>query len=399
MANGKPSDPEEYVIRSGVRSGLKREFAFALKSQAELSPSLGRTRSGQPSPSPLPLPSLSSHRDPKRLKKSNSFVSPAVVVVRPSSNPIPLVEIDHVSSKVEPLPRPAPKQQEDDFKLTEEKAVVENPIVIDGLHEESEVDSASAFSVTAQYPTRTTDPPLPAPPAAVDGNAKPMGTDESLELDDAAAAEMVIDALKVESVTLEIESVPLTPVPESCAVDKPSVVVLEEDLIAAPPPPSVDNAGTSVETPVNMENGVPEKRTKRFTRSSLKVPQIEQEGSGAENPVVINYQDGTKDASCLPDKPARRFTRSLLKSTAEDTVAGGEVSATSTSGGSVGCDETRGGANVDDGSSSITPSKKMELKMSKKIALNKLPNNVRELLGTGLLEGLPVKYIFCVGRV
>ncbi|KAF5751582.1 putative protein binding protein [Tripterygium wilfordii] len=42
MANG--ADPEAFVVRSTIRTGLKREFAFALKSQSEISGLLGRTR-------------------------------------------------------------------------------------------------------------------------------------------------------------------------------------------------------------------------------------------------------------------------------------------------------------------------------------------------------------------
>ncbi|KAK6936126.1 Zinc finger, PHD-finger [Dillenia turbinata] len=42
MAKG--TDSENYVLLSAVRSGLKREFAFALKSQNEIAGSLGRTR-------------------------------------------------------------------------------------------------------------------------------------------------------------------------------------------------------------------------------------------------------------------------------------------------------------------------------------------------------------------
>ncbi|KAI4368738.1 hypothetical protein MLD38_017259 [Melastoma candidum] len=42
MANG--SDAEDFVVKSQVRPGLKREFAFALKAQSELSGTLGRTR-------------------------------------------------------------------------------------------------------------------------------------------------------------------------------------------------------------------------------------------------------------------------------------------------------------------------------------------------------------------
>ncbi|KAK6926698.1 Zinc finger, PHD-finger [Dillenia turbinata] len=42
MAKGR--DSENFVVLSSVRSGLKREFAFALKSQNEIAASLGRTR-------------------------------------------------------------------------------------------------------------------------------------------------------------------------------------------------------------------------------------------------------------------------------------------------------------------------------------------------------------------
>ncbi|XP_027348247.1 uncharacterized protein LOC113859749 [Abrus precatorius] len=45
MANG--ADSEEFVVLSRVRTGLKREFAFAIKAQSEICGSLGRTRSSQ----------------------------------------------------------------------------------------------------------------------------------------------------------------------------------------------------------------------------------------------------------------------------------------------------------------------------------------------------------------
>ncbi|KAM6573738.1 hypothetical protein CsatA_017818 [Cannabis sativa] len=45
MAKG--TDSEEFMVLSQVRTGLKREFAFALKAQAELSGSMGRTRSSK----------------------------------------------------------------------------------------------------------------------------------------------------------------------------------------------------------------------------------------------------------------------------------------------------------------------------------------------------------------
>lgn len=67
MAKGTAS--EEYVVLSSVRSGCKRELAFALKAQSEISGSIGRTRLRrtqarvQMSPAPLVSPN-------KRLKSS-----------------------------------------------------------------------------------------------------------------------------------------------------------------------------------------------------------------------------------------------------------------------------------------------------------------------------------------
>lgn len=55
--------------------------------------------------------------------------------------------------------------------------------------------------------------------------------------------------------------------------------------------------------------------------------------------------------------------------------------------------------NTLNGSLTTKLKKKMELKMSKNITFSKPPSNIRELLGTGLLEGLPVKYTSCFGKV
>ncbi|KAI7738255.1 hypothetical protein M8C21_000396, partial [Ambrosia artemisiifolia] len=54
MANG--TDGEEYVLLSSIRPGLKREFAFAMKSQSESYGLIGRTRARRAQMSPEPLP-------------------------------------------------------------------------------------------------------------------------------------------------------------------------------------------------------------------------------------------------------------------------------------------------------------------------------------------------------
>ncbi|XWS71550.1 hypothetical protein CRYUN_Cryun03dG0147300 [Craigia yunnanensis] len=64
MANG--SDAEDFVVLSRVRTGLKREFEFALKVQAEICGSLGRTRSRKAQNGPVWSPD---NRRNKKLKK------------------------------------------------------------------------------------------------------------------------------------------------------------------------------------------------------------------------------------------------------------------------------------------------------------------------------------------
>ncbi|RWR93833.1 zinc finger protein [Cinnamomum micranthum f. kanehirae] len=74
MANGKPpDDSEEFVLRSGPRSGLKREFAFALKVHSEVSGSLGRTRSRKiQSPSSSSSNGVSADGSSKKIKISGA---------------------------------------------------------------------------------------------------------------------------------------------------------------------------------------------------------------------------------------------------------------------------------------------------------------------------------------
>ncbi|TKY67143.1 hypothetical protein E2542_SST10035 [Spatholobus suberectus] len=67
MANG--ADSEHVAELSGVRTGLKREFAFAMKAQSEICASLGRTRSNK-TRNAVQVPNRSPS---KRSRKSGSF--------------------------------------------------------------------------------------------------------------------------------------------------------------------------------------------------------------------------------------------------------------------------------------------------------------------------------------
>ncbi|XP_006656529.2 uncharacterized protein LOC102707973 [Oryza brachyantha] len=88
-------------------------------------------------------------------------------------------------------------------------------------------------------------------------------------------------------------------------------------------------------------------------------------------------------APLLDPKLDRRFTRSLLLKDDKD------LSATTT---------TTSSSSPSSSTTTTTTTTKMELKMSKKISLSRIPKNLKELLATGLLEGQPVKYIMRKGK-
>lgn len=100
----------------------------------------------------------------------------------------------------------------------------------------------------------------------------------------------------------------------------------------------------------------------------------------SEVPVVID--ENVDEQKPLP--PLRRFTRSVLKPKEEPVVE------TSSGGSTVLSEES------DDVNSPIKRSSnnRLEMKMSKKIALHRGPSNIKELLTTGFLDGQPVKYLY-----
>lgn len=132
------------------------------------------------------------------------------------------------------------------------------------------------------------------------------------------------------------------------------------------------------------------KPVRRFTRSLLKnKPEEEPTASKSQDPAVSMISEDNNEASVdlalAPEKPQRRFTRSLLKV---------KVEARSTN------NLLQSKEAIDSTSDSSRSVKKMEMKMSKKVAcLTKHPSNIRELLNTGLLEGMPVKYIIPSSKV
>ncbi|XP_073102558.1 uncharacterized protein [Elaeis guineensis] len=411
MANGDgPSDTEDYVLRSGVRSGLKREFAFALRSQATLPVSLGRTRSGKSlSFSPAAL-----SRDSKRPKKADAqdLASKAAglplepVAPNPAPNicqieaeaPVVVDRTDEAKTEA-PIVVDAQDEAMPDCNLPENWSVVENSSQI-GVLDEVKVDgdtpiksfTEAGLKVTSEgspVPAVASSPPIEATGSVIDDN----GVETPIVIDDYVACKANGDRLE-----------------NGCALEDPIVIDGQDGLRmdgtarvttssskvtlqepATPTPLStLDQAGSVAEMPIVVDDHDELKKpARRFTRSALKDPPMEDEVVILEFPMVINAHDGSKDENSLSEKPVRKFTRQTIKAKEEDFGAGETVT---TSSGSVGSEDRKAEANIEDGSLNSTPKKKMELKMSKKIVLTKLPANVRDLLSTGLLEGLPVKY-------
>ncbi|KAG7961200.1 hypothetical protein I3843_09G004200 [Carya illinoinensis] len=117
-------------------------------------------------------------------------------------------------------------------------------------------------------------------------------------------------------------------------------------------------------------------KDKELVRSPAK------EGGPAGNIVVISVQS-CEGKSDFPEKEVRSFTPSAVRPKVKPEPGESLVNASEDLDG-----EATGGVN-------LTPKNKLELKMSKKIALNKKPMTVRELFETGLLDGVTVVYMGC----
>lgn len=127
---------------------------------------------------------------------------------------------------------------------------------------------------------------------------------------------------------------------------------------------------------VSGSNVVVYRRNKR-----LKMADMNRNSSGEEV-----YMDVTKgnsgnsgdvmEVEVEEESRSRRFTRSALGRKKRELLEIGEV------------DERSGATETMSGS----PTKKLEMKMSKKISITVIPETVKELFETGLLEGYPVFY-------
>ncbi|PKA46630.1 chromodomain-helicase-DNA-binding protein 4 [Apostasia shenzhenica] len=285
MANGKRSDPDEYVLRSGVRSGLKREFAFALKSQAELSNSLGRTRSGRA------IVAASSSRDKRQKKFAARKEQPEGALI-PAPPAEALMDVDIVTSggvdndgspkrgvdgsplvngkvpEKDGLSLNGPILAESHVRLERDKVVVDKPIIM---------YRRTTSKVKLENTALTSPPPTP------------FGTIE----------------------------------PEVSPTEAPEVLLRKEEVKLRASLPDNGSLGSHAVMfdGSKVETGVLERSIRRFTRSALKETSVavtavteQKEKPAADRSVLLDNSNVSKIDSGAAEKPIR-FTRSALKAT------------------------------------------------------------------------------------
>jgi hypothetical protein len=314
-SNNPPLDLEgEYVLRSGVRAGLKREFAFAMRAQSELHSIFGRTRSSQsvkkPKVSEIPLSSWSQPLD---------------------RHPVPpsLVEVNVPSSK-DSLDEQGMKsgvEIENKENLAECGAKMGSSVGV--FHPVSSQNSEAHACTTFNGRLETADGSVAGPqneaPIYIYTRRKSLKT---------AGLGKEREVAKMEAVSNRIEE--QLPLESPISISSTTLVI-------------------------------------RFTRSAL-VQTPEENGSEGTASEMVNNMAQKEQVL------GRRLTRSLLKEQVDGARSKPVAGESSTNG---------------------VPSRKnnMGIKMSKKISVKKVPSTVKDLLSTGLLEGLAVEYKFPSGRV
>ncbi|XP_042512824.1 uncharacterized protein LOC122087686 isoform X2 [Macadamia integrifolia] len=403
MANG--TDSEQFVLLSGVRTGLKREFAFALKVQSELSGSLGRTRARKFQNSPT-ANAVSDNSSNKRFKNSHAKKESKNDAAKPQIEEELKRELDKSLPGVEPevdlaksvskeeRKNDGPEESKNDqveFPSEREKGEILKPLKEEGSSMEFPMlidDEIQAKRALPEKPLRRFTR------SALKYKAKPVEISDTT-----SGGSFVSEDVK------ERKNSALKEDPMSDPVKSPSEENRHIDLVK----PATPAREVKAEEEVFWGRNTDQKRSDvgEEPKNDPIRPQTEK-GTCAVSPMVIDGCSEVQNVSL--ERPPRRFTRSALKPNVEQmevsASAGGDSvvpedakDETSAKGGSVISDAktraVRGEGEIIDVVSPLiaSPKKKLEMKMSKKIALTKLPSKVRELLDTGMLEGLAVKYL------
>ncbi|KAI8524181.1 hypothetical protein RHMOL_Rhmol13G0129800 [Rhododendron molle] len=351
MANG--ADTEEYVVVSRVRPGLKREFAFAWKSQADCAGSTGRTRArrtpngalgneaSKDSSSSKRFKSSESNKDSESLEKHKLIGSTENV----GSDVERLISVSEDEPKSDVVDSTSDDEQRSVFVESAVEEVVSMGIELlrdvgNAANEDAGKDVSEQLCVGAEI-------------SAQKFNTEPCdGVVERAEISAQKLRTEPCDGVveRAEISARKLNTEPCDGVVEGAEISarmlstEPGDVVVERAEILA--------------RKLNTEpcDGVVERA------------EISAQKSNGEP------GDGVLERA-FDETPVRRVTRSAVK-VVNETLKRSDT------------EEVKTG----DGSQSVLLGK-LEKKMPKRIKVKKYPTMLKELLETGLLEGLPVTYL------
>ncbi|XP_061345357.1 uncharacterized protein LOC133291167 [Gastrolobium bilobum] len=289
MAKGADSD--EFLLLSRVRTGLKREFAFAMKAQSEIcGGSLGRTRASKNRNGVVPVQTAPAG---KRSRKSGSFEG-------------------------------ALENSEDVVDATSEEEAKSDVVDVTSDDEpKNQVGESAAMPVCEEEPKNDVV--------------------ETVINEEEPKNDVVETVINEEPRT--VESLKEEEVMDGMVVPVCDTVVKEEQC-------------TIETTPVSV--------------------------------IVVAADDDDKGKKVCMEKPLRRFTRSALKQKSDETevITYGENANADASALAVGIDD-----NVKrETEPALLRTVPTPIKMTKTTS-KKFPTKLKDLLATGILEGLPVKYV------
>ncbi|KAJ0084226.1 hypothetical protein Patl1_30553 [Pistacia atlantica] len=414
MANGADSE-DKFVVLSKIRTGLKREFEFALKVQSEICGSLGRTRSkkahdnvdlGHELVSP-PLKKLKTYVSRRKRKEEAKGVdvvkdldkdTEVMSEEEAKSDVVDLVDevkVESICNVGGVIPKPSGEEElmcEDEIEKEElckndgKKAVVyEKEVLVnveEGKGENNHVEEGKG-----------------------ENQHEEEGKGESHHEEGKNEAEKVVIGVEEEKsngcdkVLMDVQEDKYEKTGEEKEKEKETenvVVGVEaekketENLVVGVEEETKNETENVVDAVIEekknetegglAENGLVE--GKLGEEASKKSGSLCEEGSGAVEPVVVGGNEDVKVTNGVVERPLRRFTRSFLQQ---------KVQSVKTRGGK----ESGVKEESDHRAASplfTTPMKQDSPVKSNKVA-RKFYTKLKAFLESGILEGMPVRYI------
>ncbi|OIT28046.1 PREDICTED: uncharacterized protein LOC109213128 [Nicotiana attenuata] len=393
MANG--SEQGEIVV-SSIRTGMKREFAMMLKAQAECGIAIGQRRvtrsqlSSQNSPGNNSNSAKVSAKKRKKeskngivgedLSNSKEFESNGVVK-REESLVVLLSEEEEPKSDVVDLDCNSDDEKKSN-KMDEEVA---------GKNEQNRGDDSKAKTVKMANADDNFVEAMPetVPVLAVtaQGDGKNEQKDDTkLEMAKTAKAdECIVEVMPDIGTELAVTAQSDCKNEQNCGDNSKSEMGKtakgNDGFVQAKSESVTELIVTALVDGKKEQNCGDEDKTEMLKTVKADDCIVEAKSEFVTELAVSAQGDGKDEKKVSFEMPTRRFTRSALKAKEETKVSR--------------CDSIKIEEEVHETDSVGTMSApaKLELKMSKKVALTKIPTKLKDLLDTGLLEGLPVRYI------